>query len=218
MRCSEARLRITGSRRDGYDINNDRKLQEHLKTCPTCAKEAQAANALKNIFDISSNDDSTNIIPLDIQKRRIKAIVENDIQSRSKWFSIGTLLKKRTTFGVSAIVTAAVLILFFLIPFKYEQVVGYEILFSGIDRGLVEENTTVCDILFDMGLFEADIDFLECDFTCNLTVQFLKSEEEVNMVISAFSEINNYDLSSNVIPIHTKTSRSLLEQVDEILF
>ena len=218
MRCSEARLRITGSRRDGYDISNDRMLQEHLKTCPACYKEAQAASTLKEIFDISSNDDLTNIIPLASQKRVINAIVENSNRSKRKRFSIGNLLKKRTTFGVSAVVTAAVLILFTLIPFKYEQVIGYEILFSGIDRDLVEENTTICDILFDMGLFEADIDFLECDNTCNLTVQFLKSKEEVEMVITAFSEINHYDLSSNVIPIHTKSSRSLLEQVDDILF
>ncbi len=218
MHCSEARHRLTGSNRDGFNIENDHELLEHLKNCPDCAKEAQAAKALKEIFDVSSKNDTTNIIPIESQKKLVKAIFENGNRPTNKEFSFGNFFSKRSTFGVSAIATAAVLILFTLIPFKYEQVVGYEILFSGIDRDLVEENTTVCDVLFNLGLQEADIDFLECDNTCNLTVQFLKSEKEVNMVISAFSEINDYDLSSNVIPIHTKSSRSLLERVDEKLF
>lgn len=218
MRCSEARLRITGSRRDGYNIKDDPELLEHLKTCSLCNKEAQVAGVLRNIFDITSTDDKTDMIPLEAQKKLIKTVVETNNHPFKQGFRIGHLLGKRATFGVSAVATAVVLILFTLIPFKYDQVVGYEILFSGVDRDLVEEDATVCDILFNLDLPEADIDFLGCDTTCNLTVQFLKSEEEVQRVITAFSKYNDYEMSSNVIPIHSKTSRSLLEQVDEKLF
>jgi hypothetical protein len=215
MRCSEARLRITGSRRDIYD---DSELKDHLKTCPSCKKEARAAGVLKQIFDINSTDDKTDIVPLEAQKKLVKAVVENSNHPVKSGISIFNLLGKRATFGISAFATAAVLILFTLIPFKYEQVVGYEILFSGVDRDLVEEDATVCDILFNLDLPEADIDFLGCDTTCNLTVQFLKSEEEVERVLTAFNKYNDYDMSSNVIPIHNRTSRSLLEQVDDKLF
>jgi len=218
MRCSEARLRITGSRRGGYNIIDDPELLKHLRTCPSCKKEAQAAGILRQIFDINSTDDKTDIIPLEAQKKLVKAVVENSNRPAKQGFRIGHLFGKRATFGVSTIATAAVLILFALIPFKHDQVVGYEILFSGVDRDLVEEDATVCDILFNLDLPEADIDFLGCDTTCNLTVQFLKSKEEVERVLTAFSKFNDYEMSSNVIPIHTKTSRSLIEQVDDKLF
>ncbi|MFH2047914.1 MAG: hypothetical protein ABIJ12_00560 [bacterium] len=215
MRCSEARLKITGSRRD---LKNNPELQEHLKACSACAKEAGAAQALKEIFDISSKNDLTNITPLDSRLKFVIAEADNRNTADRRKFKIRSLLSQRPVFGISAVATAVVLILFAVIPFKYEQVVGYEIIFRGVDRDLVEEHTTVCDILFNLGLEEADIDFLGCDTTCNITVQFLKSKDEVEKVISAFSEINDYDLSSHVIPIHANTTRSLLDQVDDKIF
>jgi len=215
MHCSEARLRITGSRRD---IKNDPELQEHLKTCSACAIEAEAAQALKEIFDISSKNDMTNIASLDSRLKLVIAEADNRNHADRSKIKIRSLFGQRPTFGISALATAAVLILFAVIPFKYEQVVGCEILFRGIDRDLVEEHTTVCDILFNLGLEEADIDFLGCDTTCNITVQFLKSQDEVKKVISAFTEINDYDLSSHVITIHANTTRSLLDQVDDKIF
>lgn len=215
MHCSEARLRITGSRRD---IKNYPELQEHLKNCPACAKEFEAAHVLIDIFDLNSKNDTSDMIPLETQLKFVQARVENKDHLGSSGVLKNSLFGHRLSFGISALATAAVLLLFAVIPFNYEQVVGYEILFRGIDLELVKERTTICDVLFNLGLEEADIDFLGCDTTCNITVQYLKSEDEVKMVLFAFSEINDYDLSSHVIPIHSQSSRSLLEKVDEKIF
>ena len=102
-----------------------------------------------------------------------------------------------------------------LIPFQYDQTIGYEVAFAGVERELVEEDERVCDMLFALGLIEAAVDYLGCDTTCKLTVFDLKSKQEVQLVVAAFAHINPMDLNTNVIPVRATVSGSLLDRANE---
>ena len=87
--------------------------------------------------------------------------------------------------------------------------------FGGVNKELVEDDHHLCDILFNLGLVEADVDVLGCDTTCNIQIIYLKSKEEVDLVVSALARLNSNNLSTDVIPVRVGQSGSIIERVSE---
>jgi hypothetical protein len=67
-------------------------------------------------------------------------------------------------------------------------------------------------MLYELGLFEADVAVLSCDTTCHVQVIALKSLEEAQMVVSAFDQVKCTGCSSDIIPVRIDKSGSLLER------
>ena len=212
MNCREAKLRLSGSHRNSSPVEADKELLLHLNECTSCASEAIVSDALKKVLESSESDDTGEIIPMELMRRR----VESSTHSRSKTqqkakFNLRPALK------LSLLVSAAAVLAMMWIPFSYQQTIGYEVSLAGVNQNLVNGNDRLCGILEDMELFEAAVDVLGCDNTCDVLVFDLKSHREAQMVVSAVMDLNNYDLKTDIIPVQTSQSENLFNRVKKRL-
>ena len=217
MRCRQAQSRIIEHEKSGTDPTKDRSLMDHLGDCPVCAEELDAADLLGRLLRRAGEDDTTDITPLVAARRTIEARAQTTAGRPSVLQRIGAALSGRVFRRPArlgyALVVVGLLLAVTLIPFRYHQTVGYAVAFAGVEKELVEDNETICDILYDLGLFEADVDVLGCDTTCNVRVIALRSLEEARMVVTAFNQVENCCSSSDIMPVRVDRSGSHLNCV-----
>jgi hypothetical protein len=205
MRCREAKSRL--SRTAALDAPNS-ELQEHLRVCPKCAEEARLAETMQSILDAASVDDRAAMPPLAEARARIEAAERRQTASRKETRRV-SIRRPLIGFGLAV---AAALAVFLLVPFEYQQTIGYEVDVAGVHPGLVEDDITLCDMLYTLGLAEADVDILGCDTTCKVQVLHLKSRDEVQLVLAAFNSINSESVTADIRPIQETSSSSFLSR------
>lgn len=222
MRCSEARRRLTGSRREEASTVEDRELLAHLASCPACAREAEAARAMKAVFAASAADDATAMIPQTEQQRLIEARISNrsSLADRARAWLAGWryLYWRRPAWSLSLGVTVAALAVVAFVPFSYNRTLGYDIAFAGVCQEVALDDEQICDMLHSLGLGEAAVDLEGCDSVCNLNIICLRSEEEVRLVTSALEKMCKTEITSSVIPMVDRASSSLLHRANEKVF
>ena len=215
MHCDQAQRRLNEHEKAGTDPSKDPSLVDHLQTCSSCAEDAQAADLLARVLEVTGEDDTVDVAPFMEARRRVEAQAatgaRDSVSDRARSrFSIGRLW--RPTRLVYASVALAALVALTLIPFHYDKTIGYAVAFAGVERELVKDNEVICDMLYDLGLLEADVDLLGCDTTCAIQVLELRTLEEAQRVVAALARINNAELSSDIIPVREGASASLLER------
>ena len=209
MDCHEAQRRLTGSPRDGSDPNADRELQEHLAQCPKCAEYARAAGTLRQVLTSAAANDDLDVTAIEAQRTLVEARAR---QQRTARHGVIAVLKARPVMGLSIVAVAAVFLVMAVVPFSYYQTVGYEVAVDGVESELVETNDHICDMLFDLGLHDADVELLGCEHTCALTIYHLKSESEAQLVAAVFNRINPTQITADVKPVKARTSATLLDR------
>lgn len=221
MHCSEARHRLTGSRRSAAELAQDSQLLEHLKLCPNCAREALAAETLRQMLIAGRADDSVGTVPMADQRKLVEARMAQVSGEKSRRHATtlvhGNSLSRHPLLSAGAIVTVIIVVLLGLVPFGYHRTVGYEIAFAGVSPELVEDDDRICDVFYALGLAEAAVDVIDCDTTCNILVFDLKSKQEAQLVVTVLERMNRTDLNADVIPIRTRSSGSLLQQANQKL-
>jgi len=222
MRCSEARRRLTGSRRDDLSVLKDRDLLDHLASCPACAREAEAARLMKAVFEGSATDDSLAMLPQEEQRQLVEARAydhKNLADRVGAWLSgLHYLWWRRPTRSVSIGLAAAALAVVTFVPFSYDRTLGYDIAFAGVCQEVALDDEKICDMLHSLGLGEAAVDLGECDSVCCLNIICLRSEEEVRLVVSALERMCKTRVTSSVIPLVDRTSSSLLDRANDKVF
>ncbi len=103
---------------------------------------------------------------------------------------------KRPRMGITIALGIIVLAFITLIPFKIQETVGYEVAFAGVDENLVVDQQKAQMFLTQLGLDSAELEVSDCDKTCKVHVYNLKSEGEVELVITAFDEMGNSKLET----------------------
>nr|NIV12162.1 T9SS type A sorting domain-containing protein [Fodinibius sp.] len=98
--------------------------------------------------------------------------------------------------GITIALGIIVLAFITLIPFKIQETVGYEVAFAGVDENLVVDQQKAQMFLTQLGLDSAELEVSDCDKTCKVHVYNLKSEGEVELVITAFDEMGNSKLET----------------------
>lgn len=211
MRCRQARSRLSSSNKDAAEWTSDHELIEHLRACPTCARYADSARLLGHLFDASGGD---NIEPVPSLLEFRGEIEREEASSRSKRQrpSQWTILIRRPVFSAGVVTAVIMLCVLTLVPFRYDQTVGYEVAFAGVEPEFVDDNMLICDVLYELGLHDADVDILGCDTTCRVEVVYLKSQQEVQMVVNALSHLHSHELMTIVRPVREETSGNLLER------
>lgn len=216
MHCDRAKRRLNEHESAGTDPQKDSLLMNHLQSCARCGVDAQAAGLLTQVLKKVSDDDTADIRPFIEARRKVEAQAAStgdrttgSDRSRSE-FSIGRWLRPARI--VYASVALAALLVVTLIPFQYDQTVGYAVSFAGVERELVRDNELICDLLYDLGLVEADVDLLGCGTTCAVQVLELRTIEEAQLVVEALARINSAGLSSDIIPVREGASASLLQR------
>ncbi len=222
MDCREAGNRLTGSARDGDNATRDEDLLHHLQSCRNCAGAAWASNVLESSFGRIKDRAPAELPAFAVMRRRIEtrlgARKEPNRLLRPRLHNLFRSPTRRWLYAGGVAVVVAILVLTAVVPFSYYRTVGYEVAFGGVQREFVEDDDRICDILFRLGLVEADVDVLGCDTTCHVQILYLKSRQEVDMVISEFSRLNNSSLRADVRPVRVGESRSLIEQVSEQIY
>lgn len=233
MRCREARLRLADHSRKNSDLSADRELMDHLHQCHDCANDLLADKTLSKMFTAVSPNDTSGIIPLAQQKTRIESRVHRDgrktgLMGLIKKGPINTLIRRPAmSFGTIAAVVVLAILAF--VPFDYHHTTGYTITMEGVNEKLAGDIERICEMLHTMGLEDAEVDILSCDTTCNLTgarecdttckLLFveLKTQEEVDKVIAAFAQVHPVDLTTDVQPVRTSKSGTLLDRANETI-
>jgi len=194
MRCREALNRL--NRLDRSTNEPDRELLEHLKSCPECARQAEAARELREVLAEMSADDEVDRITWPEQIRRVEAAAARAYQNQPREIPIMSAMKRqlklrpRLSAGLAA--ALAVLLAGTLIPFKFDQTVGFEVAVAGVDRDLALNESKLQELqqyLTQLGLTAARIDVTGCQTTCNLVVSNLASSEDADVVANAFRQI-----------------------------
>lgn len=217
MHCDQAKRKISEHEMAGTDPLKDPSLVDHLQGCSSCRGEAQAAGLLTRALMDVGEDNTLEITPFLEARRRVEAQAASSddcssVTNRARsGFFIGRLWRPvRFAYGLVAL---AAMLTVSLIPFQYDKTVGYAVAFAGVEKELVENDEFICDLLYDLGLVEADVNVLGCDSTCDVQVVELKSLEEARLIVNALARISSSELSSDIIPVREGASASLLERV-----
>jgi hypothetical protein len=212
MDCHEARNRLTGSTRDKAEPAADRELREHLAACPRCAEYARGAGTLVRLMAAASENDDLAIPSLDSQRVLVEAHLAKGSRRRPGFVGAVTA---HPGLGFGLGFTAVALVVLAAVPFTFYQTVGYEVAVDGVEQELVQTDEHFCDMLFRLGLHEADVELLGCDSTCALNVYHLKSVQEAQLVAAVFSRIDPVGITADVKEVRAKTSSTLLERANE---
>lgn len=205
MRCRQARKKLIELVLARVPLDRDNELMEHLSGCPACAAQAETAIALNSDLKSAREHDNSDSITWPELKSRVEAHVMAKINKREKEKSImaGIINKARrrprVSIGVAAF--AVVVILSLVIPIKYDKTVGYEVAFAGVDKNLAMDGDKIALLLDKLGVDDAEVDVTDCDTTCKVYIKKLKSSDDANLVIAAFSDIDNVELLEDIKPI-----------------
>lgn len=219
MRCREALDRL--NQPAPFDWQSDQELINHLKACPACARQAEAARELRQALAEASVHDEADLINWPEQIRRVETAAgtlsyqpkENPIMSALK-----RQLKLRPRLSVSLAVTAIVLLAAALIPFKFDQTVGFEVAVAGVDRDLALNKDRLNEFLREIGLSTAQISVTGCDTTCNLIVSRLDSPDDAQLVAKAFEEIGKMRVVVSLNEVKEEVSGSAISHAMHKIF
>ena len=214
MRCREARHRLTSSGSDSAALRNNRELMEHIAQCPACAEYARATGTLRQMLIAASTNDSDDITPISQQRKIIDKRMAESSESRVDMQPY----RGRIRLSIGIAVGVVLLVLISIVPFGYDRTVGYHVAFAGLCEEVAVDDDRICDILYNLGLDEADIGAAYCDTTCTIHIVELRSLEEAELVVQAFSGLCRIDPTANVIPVVKRESASLLDQANEKIF
>lgn len=210
MQCREARARIEQLKDGSLGPIADADLKRHLNECPNCARLCESTTLMERMFESARQDQLGDTMPLPERRRRVMDRIRTHRLPRlhRRWSWAGQ--------SVAAAVTSAVVALLLLVPFNYYRTVGYNLSLAGVSEDVVEAES-ICDLLYNLGLHDADVDVLGCDGTCKVLVLDLKTREEARMVYSALQQIDDEGLRAQIVPVKSPESGSLLERANETL-
>jgi len=218
MRCRKARRKLTESVWAGIDFKKDKELLEHLQNCPSCAHQAHAAKILKNDIESARAEDLEEILSLEALKIRVESQAEKSLQPGNvkEKYLMATMInqfKRSPKFSIGLAGVVFVLILSLIIPIKYDRTVGYEVAFAGVDKNLAMDSDKVNTLLERLGVSKADVDVSDCEQTCKLHISNLKSSDDAQLIVAAFSDIDNVELIKDITPVQKNTSGNIFKLV-----
>ncbi len=194
MRCHEARRRI--EKAEG--IISESLLMEHIADCPKCAALAEASGLIRRDLHLISRTDPDDMLPFEVLKSRVESRLSRQTPQDHKEISlmekITRQLRLRPRLSLSLGVVAVILVLLTVIPLRLDRNGGYEVAIAGVDKNLALDNQRVSDLLAALGLDGVNFNVGDCEATCHLTISDLKSEKDVQMVVTAFNEMGHCTL------------------------
>jgi hypothetical protein len=213
MRCAQARQRLIASHGDAGD---DRELIHHLQNCAACAAFARAERALGRDLAAAAADEGLDDMPLsDIRSRVESRLSELAHPKFKEVFLMSAALrqiKRRPTLSFSMAAFVIILFVATLVPFSFTRTVGYEVAIAGVDRDLAVDTSKVSSLLNALGVKDAAVTVGDCDTTCVLKISALQSEDDVDLVTTAFAELGDFDCEGVQVRCDT-ISGTLLNKV-----
>jgi hypothetical protein len=213
MRCAQARQRLIASHGDAGD---DRELIRHLQTCSECAAFARAERALGRDLAAVTADKGVDDMPLSTIRSRVEAQLRESAHSKFKEVFLMSAalrqIRRRPALSFSMATLVVVLFVATLVPFSFTRTVGYEVAIAGVNRDLAVDTAKVSTLLTALGVKDAAVTLGDCDTTCVLKISSLQSEDDVDLVTTAFAELGDFDCEGMQVKCDT-ISGTLLNKV-----
>ena len=219
MRCREALDRL--NQPAPFDWQSDTELLEHLKTCPACARQAEVARELRQAFAEASVPDEADDIGWPEQIHRVETAAGSLSHQPKETLIMSTLKRQwklRPKLSAGIVVAAIVLLAAAVIPFKFDQTVGFEVAVAGVNRDLALNQNRLDEFLKQLGLTNAKIHVTGCDSTCRLIVSSLESPVEADLVARAFEEIANVDVNISLNEVTEEVSGTVITHAIQKIF
>jgi hypothetical protein len=212
MRCREAIDRLNLIELSA--IEQDKELREHLKSCSTCARQAEAARELHQILIEATVPDEVDQITWPEQVCRVEDAASRSRRTQPREIPVMSALKRQFNLRprLSASLAAAVVVLLAatLIPLKFDQTVGFEVAVAGVDRDLALNEDRMNEFLKQLGVSTAQINVTGCDTTCRLVVSNLRSSSDARLVAKAFEGVGQHHIIVSLSEIKEEVSGSAL--------
>lgn len=235
MQCHRIQKRLNEAGWLYSVYSQDKEIMEHLEKCPSCAAQVQVEQALRNdIATISQKEPETDLPLSSIREKAEQADgspAEKGVLSETVRPAFSGLIGEKSFRKLAIGVAVIVFVLIALIPFKFQEKVGYGISISGVDKNIavnskgifplldalgMEDNKTA--ILMDsLNIKEINLYVGECSETCDLKISQLKTERDVELIMEAIIELGCCEID-DVYPIFHDESSSLLRLVTKKLF
>jgi hypothetical protein len=213
MHCREAQSRLNAMLAGETVDSTDAALNQHLAVCSACARQWRAARQMRSMLDQAATEDDAPVKPLSLQRKLVE-------QRQAVSGALSRWWRRRHQPGLTAglVGLAAAVLLAAVVPFADYHTVGYDVELDGVSEYLAGDHEQLCDLLFTLDLPDAAVDVSGCDSTCHVLVWDLKSPDEVRLLVRTVSYLSEHRVTSNVTPVVTRTSRTLLDRAQRKLF
>jgi hypothetical protein len=194
MRCHEARQKIIEIVRNGAGMETVPEFKAHLADCPECAAYWQAEITLERDMEQAGVDDGTDKISFAELKTRVETAADSRGLSIFREITImkhlkDTLLTRpKLSFSIVGVI---LLVLMTLVPFKFEDTIGYEMAIAGVDKNLALDESRLTELFTALGLSDAVWEVGNCEQTCVLKISELDNEADIKVIRAAFDKMGH---------------------------
>jgi len=203
LHCKEVIRRI-----DNFAGELDREVTEHIKSCPSCARAAEAAGLLEQVLKAAPNNDIDDATPFD----RIRSRVEAEAIKARK----GSIMEKvrnqasaRPKIVAGLGFAVAVFLFLTLVPFSYTITTGYDISYAGLKNSSQISTDRLTEAMTALGYENVSINFTADGMTIGNLPNYLAAKE-VSAAVAAIAGIGAIPV---IEPIRQVVSGSLYAQV-----
>ncbi len=230
MTCAEAALTIDEYRRKGIQEFNEQRLLEHLMNCPECFVVATGVFDIERVLSHAFKETkaqqqaaTVETTPLPYVRTQVEAQVADSarahqLMEKSIMSTIVNQLKKRSRLSLGVGFAMLGLLAATLIPFTYQDTIGYEVAFAGVNKNLALDSDRIEELLKELGVEGARVYVSGCEQTCNLTISDLKSPEDGKLLIAAFESGGAVQLTNDVTPMVDTKEGNLFTKASHYVF
>jgi len=203
MHCQKAMRQINSGA-----AKLDRDIAEHIKSCPTCARAAESALKLRNMFESAGTKDTGTVTPF----AQLKSRIEGDARHNQKETIMSILRDQfaaRPKLFAGLGLALAVFLFITLVPFSYTTTVGYSLTYADLQGAGNIDVGQLTSALDALGYGEANIQILNN----RLTISKLPDENAAREAAVAFTAVTGVSGKPVIEPVTAIVSGSLYAQV-----
>ena len=227
MFCQQARRRLDEANWSYSSYSQDTELLEHLKSCKSCYRLAQAEARMVSDFEVVKRDEPLTELSLETVRRKVESTSSPEVtrrHARKSLFEKMASIFFPVTKQKLALAAVAVIILFAaVVPFNFREQVGYQIAIDGVEKDIAVNNQKITSLLGalgmekdkaitiadSLGVSQVRLSLGQCTETCRLTISDLKTERDVRLMVKAIIELGCCHID-DIVPIFRNESTSLL--------
>lgn len=207
MRCRDAKRRLN----DSGEL--DSELIEHLKDCPSCARDVEAGRILDSVFEIARDNADSDHTPFGIMKSKLET--QSSRKNRKDFSIMGRIkyeISDHPRFSVGIIAAICLFAFVLLVPLSYEKTVGYDLSLSGKSAEDTADNNVAADIVSALGYGEAAFSFEVSGNLVNYHVSGIPSKEAAKEISSALTSLLSSIPEIIITPIIVEATGSIYAQ------
>jgi len=196
----------------------DRDVDEHIRTCSSCKRAAEAALMMQNALNAARGAEP--VLPLSAVRERVEAAakryeLKTPLEKLMSKINEACHARPRLWAGLGA--ALAVFLFLTLVPFSYSRTVGYQVTISGVGGNLNISPELLAATLSTVGYDNISVSKSANNGGGEYTFANISTQEEAEDVAETFTVFAANSGQPEVKPIRENVTWSLLAQaVDRV--